>query len=159
MLSANGAQASFFTALSQGRGSIGPDMSRGHVVLVEDEFLISEMISEALIDDGFEVDAFDDAESALRYLVSGARVDLLLTDIDLPGAFDGATLALRAREQCPWLPVVYASAHGPGSFRTVPGGVFVGKPYSPEKVCALVRQLALAPASESAGASLESTHA
>ncbi len=121
-------------------------MRRGHILLVEDEFLISDMIAEALTDEGYAVHAVVTGEEALRHLASGARVDLLLTDINLAGALDGATLALRARELCPWLPVVYASAYGPGMFRTVPGAAFVSKPYAPEKVCALVRQLAVAAA-------------
>ena len=130
-------------------------MSRGHVLLVEDEFLISDMISGALSDDGFDVQAFGTAEPALRHLAAGARVDLLLTDINLPGGCDGATLALRARELCPWLPVIYASACGPGTFRMVPGAAFVAKPYVPERVCALVRQLAVSrPARPRASATL-----
>jgi DNA-binding response OmpR family regulator len=119
---------------------------RGRILVVEDEFLISDMICDVLTDHGFEVLAFGTAEAALRPIAAGERVDLLLTDINLPGEFDGATLALRARELCPWLPVIYASAQGPGTFRTVPGAVFVAKPYVPERVCALVRQLAMAPA-------------
>lgn len=129
-------------------------MSKGHIVLVEDEFLISEMVGEALSDDGFEVHAFGNAETALRHLSAGAPVDLLLTDINLPGEMDGATLALRARELCPWLPVIYASAHGAGAFRTVPGAGFVAKPYAPEQVCALVRQLAVSAAPLPRNASL-----
>jgi CheY-like chemotaxis protein len=142
LLSAIGAQA----AVRLREGSDGRTMSRGHILLVEDEFLISDMISDVLIEDGFEVYAVGTAEAALRHIVAGKRVDLLLTDINLPGDFDGATLALRARELRPWLPVIYASANRPGTFRTVPGAAFVAKPYCPERVCALARQFIVAPA-------------
>jgi len=71
--------------------------------------------------------------SPLRQLTSAA-VDVLFTDINLAGGVDGLTLAHRARELFPDLPVVYAS----GRIDTldadlqVPGAVFVAKPYAPE---------------------------
>ena len=50
-----------------------------------------------------------DAGGALRYLLSGADVDILFTDIDLGEGMDGAQLAKLAREMRPALPIVYAS--------------------------------------------------
>ncbi len=49
------------------------------------------------------------AADALQRLAS-VPVDVLFTDINLPGGMDGAALARRAREMRPHLPVVYASA-------------------------------------------------
>jgi CheY-like chemotaxis protein len=118
------------------------DMSR--VLLVEDELLISEMISEFLEEHGFRVHAVGTATEALLYLGSGAEVDILFTDINLPGGMDGVTLAQRARELRPDLAVVYTS----GRFgrieqlKAVTGAAFVPKPYHPEKVCALLEQIA-----------------
>ena len=66
-------------------------------------------MTEALTDKGFEVEAAPDAGHALRYLLSGADVDILFTDIDLGEGMDGATLAQIAREMRPSLPIVYAS--------------------------------------------------
>src|SRR4051812_6289929 len=45
------------------------------VLLVEDEPLLGELMTEALIDQGFEVHAAPDANNALRHLLSGAEVD------------------------------------------------------------------------------------
>jgi len=81
------------------------------VLLVEDEPLLGELMTEALIDQGFEVHAAGDAGDALRHLVSGAEVDILFTDIDLGGGMDGAELAQLAREMRPKLPVVYRWAY------------------------------------------------
>src|ERR1700735_4470348 len=78
------------------------------VLLVEDEFLIREWVSEALAEQGFAVRAVSNAAEALRQLTSTA-VDVLFTDINLPGGVDGLALAHRARELFPDLPVVYAS--------------------------------------------------
>jgi CheY-like chemotaxis protein len=105
------------------------------ILFVEDEFLISEWVTEALTELGFAVEAVSNATDALRCLAS-APVDLLFTDINLPGAMDGAALARRARELRPDLPVVYASARmsmaDPDT--RVPDSIFVPKPYAPALV-------------------------
>ncbi len=80
-----------------------------HVLFVEDEFLISEWVAQSLSEQGFAVQAVSNAADALRAL-SSDPVDVLFTDINLPGDMDGAALARRAREMQPHLPVVYASA-------------------------------------------------
>jgi DNA-binding response OmpR family regulator len=106
-----------------------------HVLLVEDEFLISEWVAESLTQQGFAVQTAANAADALRYLAS-EPVDVLFTDINLPGGMDGAALALRAREIHPDLPVVYASARVTMLEPTarVPGAIVVPKPYEPALV-------------------------
>jgi len=103
-----------------------------HVLLVEDEILISEWVAQALSDQGFAVKTAPNAADALRHLVSDP-VDVLFTDIHLPGGMDGAALARRARQLQPSLPVIYASAQAsmPGPDARVAGAVFVAKPYEP----------------------------
>jgi CheY-like chemotaxis protein len=75
------------------------------------------------------------AADAMQYLKS-TPVDVLFTDINLPGGTDGATLARRARELWPDLPVVYASGRVNmlDSPMRVPDSMFVAKPYAPELV-------------------------
>jgi CheY-like chemotaxis protein len=82
---------------------------RPSVLVVEDEILISNMIGDALVDGGFAVHAVTTAEDAMRYLSSGLPVDVLFTDINLPGRMDGSMLAESARILRPDLPVVFAS--------------------------------------------------
>ena len=81
----------------------GRDMQtrRTSVLVVEDEILISNLIAEVLSEHGFEVHAVAAGEDALRYLESGADVDVLFTDIDLSGRMDGSMLAQHARAQAP----------------------------------------------------------
>jgi CheY-like chemotaxis protein len=121
---------------------------RAKVLIVEDEALISDMIGEALSDSGFQVCVAADASEALEHLAEGFAPDVLFTDIGLPGEMDGSLLAFAARELCPDLPVVYVSAGWDtlNNIRTVPGSVFVPKPYSPRNVCSLLTQLISAPA-------------
>jgi CheY-like chemotaxis protein len=115
--------------------SIAADGQPIRVLLVEDEFLISEMVAESLSGQGFSVRAVSNGIDALQHLAV-APVDILFTDISLPGGIDGTTLARKARELLPDLPVVYAS----GGLRMfdlpsrVPHSIFVAKPYDPDVV-------------------------
>ena len=112
------------------------------VLLVEDEPLLGELMTEALIDQGFEVHAAPDANNALRHLLSGAEVDILFTDIDLGGGMDGAELARLVREMRPTLPIVYTSGrHLPDRVATVPGAAFLPKPYTLDDVSATLGQI------------------
>jgi CheY-like chemotaxis protein len=110
-----------------------------HVLLVEDEFFISEWITQSLADQGFVVQTAANAAEALRHLRS-APVDVLFTDINLPGGMDGLTLARRARELRPDLPILYASGRVNmlEAAMRVPGSIFVAKPYVPELVTRLL---------------------
>jgi len=121
-----------------------------HVLLVEDEFLISEWVSQSLAEQGFDVRTVSNAADALQ-LLAALPVDVLFTDINLPGGMDGAALARRAREMRPDLPVVYASARATlfKQDSRVPGAIFVPKPYEP----ALVGRL-LAAATRAAAAAV-----
>ena len=109
------------------------------VLVVEDEFLIAEWIAEALSEQGFEVQTVSNAVDALCQLVSSS-IDVLFTDINLPGAMDGTALARSARELSPRLPVIYASARAAALAPDVcvPGAIFLPKPYRAEALGRLI---------------------
>lgn len=113
------------------------------VLLVEDEGLIAEMISIALEDRGYTVCIEANAEDALARLVSGEAIDLLFTDINLPGSMDGADLAVRAREVRPDLPVIFASGRWAllEKLQSVPRSIILPKPYSVTRACDAVDNL------------------
>jgi CheY-like chemotaxis protein len=116
---------------------------RSRILLVEDEFLLADMVAEVLGGHGFEVFTVANAKDALRHLTGGSPCDILLTDIKLAGSVDGTVLARLARELRPNLSVVYASA----SYRTieeldaVSGSFFVPKPYNPDKLCEMLSEM------------------
>ncbi len=114
------------------------------VLVVEDEFLLAELMAEALRDHGFVVRAVANAAEALRHLASGQPCDVLFTDIDLRDRVDGAQLSKLARELRPKLPVVYASGAVANldQVQAVPGSSFVPKPYDPEAVCDMLAKIA-----------------
>jgi CheY-like chemotaxis protein len=118
---------------------------RTSVLVVEDELLICKLITEVLCESGFAVHAVADAEEALRYLESGADIDVLFTDIDLPGGMDGSMLARQARVQRPELPVIYCSGrYSPSALAPpVPRSIFLRKPYSPAELCRLLVRLTI----------------
>jgi DNA-binding NtrC family response regulator len=112
------------------------------VLLVEDEPLLGELMTEALIDQGYDVHTAPDARDALRHLLSGADVDILFTDIDLGEGMDGAALAQLAHEMRPKLPIVYTSGRRTlDKIATVPGSAFLPKPYSLDTVRKTLAQL------------------
>jgi two-component system, response regulator PdtaR len=118
-------------------------MRRTNVLMVEDEVLISELMAEVLTENGFEVHAVPDAESALRYVDDGSEVDVLFTDINLLGHMDGSTLAKEVRERRPDIPIVYCSGRYSASALSplVSRSIFLKKPYNPDELCMLLTRL------------------
>src|SRR5258705_1779278 len=98
--------------------------------------------ADALERQGFKVDAALSGEEALRCLRNGLPIDILFTDINLAGVMDGATLARLARDLLPALVVVYTSGSMNAVPQGVPGSAFVPKPYSPDRVGALLSRMA-----------------
>jgi CheY-like chemotaxis protein len=119
---------------------------RASILLVEDEPMVSEIATEALMEQGFEVRAVTNAGDALQFLTSGTPIDVLFTDVNLAGDMDGVALALRARELRPDLPVMYTSGKRSTIERMVPveGSMFVPKPYDPFDVGQLLEYLVAA---------------
>ena len=117
---------------------------RPKVLFVEDEELVSELMAEVLDEQGFNVHAVENGDAALEYLQSGAEVDVLFTDINMPGTIDGAALAVEARNLRPDLPIVYASGRfNPSDLNPlVPRSLFLPKPYDPIEACTLLNRLA-----------------
>jgi|SRR5581483_2488598 len=114
----------------------------GTVLLVEDETFISVLVAEALADEGYKVHSVANAEEALRDLEAGLKVDILFTDINLPG-MDGAALAEKVRARYPDLPVIYASGRWIllDALRALPRSAVLPKPYSLTRACAAVGML------------------
>ena len=118
-------------------------MRRTNILMVEDEVLISEMITDVLSENGFAVHAVTSAEKALSYLDDGPEVDVLFTDINLEGRMDGSMLAKQVRERRPDLPIIYCSGrYSPSALSPLmPRSLFLKKPYDPSDLCTLLTRL------------------
>jgi CheY-like chemotaxis protein len=116
---------------------------RRHILVVEDDALVSAMVQDALEYAGFDVTAVIAGEDALSLVLMDVPFDLVLTDIDLAGPMNGWEVAEAMREMRGNVPIVYASAHveAAGSGMRVGNSLFLSKPYSPVAVCTLIRQL------------------
>ena len=102
------------------------------VLVVEDEPHLREAVSAALTLEGFSVVQAADGDEAAGLIEAPDLFDLLVTDVQMPGALDGLGVAARARARQPDLPIVVATGrHGaqPGVDRLQPRCALVTKPY------------------------------
>lgn len=99
------------------------------VIVAEDDPVARSVVVAEVTRAGYIAMAHGDGLSALEYLAMGERADALVTDVHMPGSVDGLFLAVEARAQRPYLPVVYMSARPVRAQSMVPGARFLPKPY------------------------------
>jgi CheY-like chemotaxis protein len=87
-------------------------MGHGEVILVvEDEPLLLKLTTTLCQKLGYQAVGASLARGALDFILSGKDVDLLFTDVVLPGGMDGIQLALEARAVRPELPVLLTTGY------------------------------------------------
>jgi CheY-like chemotaxis protein len=84
-------------------------MNEKCLLLVEDDSELRFLIAEAFFDAGFEVVEAEDGDQAVELAENLKQLDVLVTDIQMPGRLDGNEVATRARGRHPGLQVVYMS--------------------------------------------------
>ncbi|VVM40906.1 hypothetical protein PS662_00282 [Pseudomonas fluorescens] len=88
----------------------GEHLPGGLILVVEDDPLILEFLCEILQEEGFVVEPQISADAAVGYLEQHAdKVALLLTDITMPGKFNGADLANQFGDRWPDKPIMIMS--------------------------------------------------
>jgi len=92
-----------------------PATARAVVLVVEDEPDVRMIILEVLSDLGYTVLEAADGRSGLHILESGVHIDLLLTDVGLPGGMNGRQLANAARQRRPGLNVLFVTGYAEGT--------------------------------------------
>lgn len=110
------------------------------ILLVEDDVLIRFTTAELLRDEGFAVLEAADGAEALRLLASVHAVDLVLSDVRMPGEIDGITLSVAIKETRPHLPVALVSTHLPPDVRHA-ADAFLSKPFRVPELLALIAEL------------------
>ncbi|MGY8634546.1 response regulator [Bradyrhizobium sp. 14AA] len=113
------------------------------ILVVEDDYLIAEMVREALAEGGFETEVVASGQEALSLLDDDHKYRALVTDINLQDERTGWQVATRARELFADLPVVYmtGAAADEWTSRGVPNSVLLTKPFAPAQVVTAVSQL------------------
>ena len=114
------------------------------ILVVEDMDVVRVMISTALKSHGYDVLTAGSSEEALE-IASEHPIDLLLTDLAMPGEMGGAQLAERLAEEQPNLRVLFTSGYSPDddTKRAVlkTRGAFLQKPFVLEELADTVRRL------------------
>jgi PAS domain S-box-containing protein len=115
------------------------------ILLVEDDEQLREFSSSVLRDQGYHVIVAENGPKALRQLRGRTHVDLLFTDVVLPGGMDGRRLAEAALAQMPDLKVLYTTGYTRNAIvhngRLDPGVQMIGKPFSSAALCVKVRRI------------------
>lgn len=115
------------------------------VLLVEDEFLIREIMSECLQDAGYDVVDVENGDRAVELIKHPPRkFSILITDFHMPGDADGSKVAAQLRLAIPGIPVVIASGRPEAlqaAWQTELGYKLLRKPYLPSELVKMVEAL------------------
>ena len=110
------------------------DSARTTILIVDDDPAILEYAGGVLEEHGYAVLTAPNAASALVMLRDSDRIDLLFTDLVMPG-FDGIELARRAGEEVPGLRVLFTTGY---STDPTPRGLLLKKPYRPQQLAGAI---------------------
>ncbi len=117
------------------------DFQSAVVLVAEDDDLIREIVAHSLTSEGFiAIEAENAAEAASILRDEMNKIDVLFTDVRMPGEMDGMALARHTRKHCPWVKVLITSGHERPSQTDLPDqSVFIPKPYRLAEVIKLLK--------------------
>jgi len=115
------------------------------VLVVEDDPSIRMLVMETLSDLGYQAESAQDAKAALPKLEGSGRLDLLITDVGLPGGMNGRQLADWARLRRPSLKVLFVTGYAEGaairSGFLDPGMEMITKPFPLDVLTRKIRDM------------------
>ena len=119
---------------------------RGETVLiVDDEPTVRMLVTDVLTELGYETIEASDGAAGVRIVQSAARIDLLVTDVGLPGALNGRQVADAARSVRPGLKVLFITGYAENAGLTggdlEPGMHILTKPFAIEVLTQRVQEL------------------
>jgi CheY-like chemotaxis protein len=116
--------------------------TRPVVLIVEDEELLRLNAAEMVAAAGFEVVEAANADDAIDILEARRDITVVFTDVQMPGSMDGLKLARAVRGRWPPIKIVATSGLVNVGENDLPeGGRFLAKPYSPEAIAGVLREL------------------
>jgi two-component system, cell cycle sensor histidine kinase and response regulator CckA len=116
----------------------------GTVLLVEDEPMVRTVAERALTRHGYQVITADNGEEALEVLARGEPIDLLISDVVMPG-MDGPTMVREARKSRPELKILFMSGYAEEQLRKsidIENVNFLPKPFSVTELAEAARRAA-----------------
>jgi PAS domain S-box-containing protein len=122
-----------------------PQSGQGVILLVEDDEMVRSHVKSQLVELGYTVLEAGDAHEAMALFASGRHVDLLFTDIVMPGGVNGRKLADDLRTRAPHLKVLFMSGYTENAIvhhgRLDPGVFLLNKPFRKQDLARKVRQV------------------
>jgi CheY-like chemotaxis protein len=116
--------------------------ARPKVLVVEDDVLQLFAIADDLTEAGFDVLEAGNADEAIRTLADHPEIELLFTDVDMPGSMDGLKLSAVVRHRWPPVRIIVTSGKRRPDESVLPdGGVFIPKPYMARQVATAMHKL------------------
>jgi two-component system, response regulator PdtaR len=110
------------------------------ILIVEDDVLANEHLEFILQQAGYEVLSATSADEAAELLEDHEDVQLLVTDINLPGTMNGQKLAAAAKARRPAMNIIIVTGYSaPKNDEIPPGSLFIPKPYNARKMIEAVR--------------------
>lgn len=119
----------------------------GHeaILVVEDNEAVRSAAVELLREEGYQVLTAANADAAMQMLLGGVTVELIFTDVVMPGLIKSSDLAAWARVQTPPVAVLFTSGHTRDiisrNHQLSPETFLLSKPYSPEALARMVRSV------------------
>src|SRR5580698_6065956 len=112
------------------------------ILIVEDEALVRLAAVGMLEEAGFRMIEAVNADQALELLAADSDVQLLFTDVNMPGTINGLALARQVHDRWPHIGIMVASANRVPQSEDLPAGSwFEQKPYSIDAVVRHAREL------------------
>jgi CheY-like chemotaxis protein len=113
------------------------------ILLVEDDDEVAELTAELLRDVGLQVLRVSDGKSALTKFERDPTIEMVMSDIVMPGGMSGLNLARTLRELHPELAVLLATGHSQYALEAVKEGfILIEKPYLRDVLAASIRRAA-----------------
>ncbi|WP_247870001.1 PAS domain-containing protein [Methylophaga sp. SB9B] len=123
---------------------IQPKTGKEHILVVEDDDLVRSYVISQLEFIGYQVISASNGQEAMEIIQSDAHIDLLFTDVVMPGGISGRDLSDKAQRIRPQLKVLFTSGYTENSIvhhgRLDPGVMLLSKPYSRDELSTKIRQ-------------------
>lgn len=121
------------------------DTSGKRVLVIDDEIIVRMLVVDALADMGFESAEAGTGVEGLAILEQAEHIDLLITDVGLPGGMNGREVAERAREMRPDLKILFITGYAENAVlnhgHIGPGTRVLAKPFSVSDLTAKIEAL------------------